>query len=71
MLSSRATTAVVAVVTAMWVVNVVAGIAVAEYDPSGVNLIFGAVVSGVLVYRQSGNGSRPGPKRPSEGDGDG
>ncbi len=55
MLSRRATAALVGVITCVWVANVIAGIAVPDYDPSGVNLIFGAVVSGLIVYRQNGS----------------
>lgn len=58
MLSRRATAALVGVITSVWVANVAAGIAITDYDPSGVNLIFGAVVSGLIVYRQSGDTTR-------------
>ncbi len=63
MLSRRATAALVGVITCVWVANVAAGIFIVDYDPSGVNLIFGAVVSGLLVYRNTNNGERNGNGR--------
>lgn len=59
-MSDRARTAIITVVTLVWAVNFVAGLAVPHYDTSeSINAIFMAIVGGLFALGgRDGDGSK-------------
>jgi Flp pilus assembly protein protease CpaA len=65
--SDRTRTAIIAVVTVVWAVNFVAGLAVPHYDTSeSINAIFMAIVGGLFALGGRGGGDS---KNPPDGSG--
>jgi hypothetical protein len=62
MISARARTVVIAVVTAVWAMNFLAGVFINGYEPSeSINGIFMAIVGGLFALgSRNGNGSSNG-----------
>lgn len=60
MISARTRTIVIAVVTAVWAANFIAGVAVKGYQPSeSINGIFMAIVGGLFALGARGGGHPP------------